>query len=272
MPLRRPSPRRRPPKTESPSSSNATPSSARESRRSREPTLLTERPASRTWTVPVRDSDFPTRSGSSVPEPRTFSRASRTKTRPPTTSGRLPTPPGPQPTRTFPSSSPMPSRTTCPPPRNSARPSPVQSFFKDEVEIFKCLPGHILLPPEAGQAPTAGRRSLQRPPVITRAQAVCAAARVQINSPFAAAPSEHWTHAAAPLEHLRRTRFELPGFHTRQFLAGGPQGEPGAASLYLVESRRLLLPPLAATNPCRKPLPLIDASSRRCKTTLADTV
>ena len=69
------------------------------------------------------------------------------------------------------------------------------------------------------------------------------------------------------MEHLRRTRFELPGFHARQFLAGGPQGEPGAASLYLAESRRLLLPPLAAANPCRKPLPLIDASSRRRKTT-----
>jgi len=59
-----------------------------------------------------------------------------------------------------------------------------RSSFKDEVEIFKCLPGRMLLPPEAGPAPAAGRRSLQRPQVITRAQAVCAAARVQIKQPL----------------------------------------------------------------------------------------
>mmetsp|Transcript_4707 Transcript_4707/g.9942 ORF Transcript_4707/g.9942 Transcript_4707/m.9942 type:complete len:200 (+) Transcript_4707:714-1313(+) len=97
--LRRPSPLPRPPTTESPSSLSATPSSEREWKRLREPTLPTERPVFLTSTRLVPPSAFPRKSGLFLRELATSSRVSKRRTprstligKPPTPHGRRPTP------------------------------------------------------------------------------------------------------------------------------------------------------------------------------------
>merc|ERR1712071_393450 len=94
----------RPPTTESLSSSSATPSSEREWKKPKEPTLPTEKLVSHTLTEPRRTLASPkVRSGTSLRELVTSSRTSKPRTRPLTTIGNPPTPHGLKPTLTLPS-------------------------------------------------------------------------------------------------------------------------------------------------------------------------